>query len=315
MSKISIILPTYNVEKYIARALDSCINQSFKDIEIIVVDDCGSDKSIDIAKEYASKDKRIKIIHNKENLKLLRARYEGIKVANSPFIMFLDPDDYLELNACEKCVEILDKNGDVDLICFNYYECEQTRKENIFFQKNILNKNEFIDFITKKLPYYNFGIWNKIYNKKIYLEIFNHINIDQIKITMAEDALIYTLYLNFIENNIATIDNCIYNYNMSNNDASTKTKDVKRILNYISDINDCIYHLEFFIKNKDQKYLFYVYSIIYYLKLIMLDYIYKYNSKGYFNRLLLRIKRKIVKIKKKYYIKKCKEFKEKKCFT
>lgn len=66
MSQISIILPTFNVEKYIARTLESCINQTFKDIEIIVVDDCGSDKSIDIAKEYAKKDERIKIIHNKK---------------------------------------------------------------------------------------------------------------------------------------------------------------------------------------------------------------------------------------------------------
>ncbi|EAL6259552.1 glycosyltransferase family 2 protein, partial [Campylobacter jejuni] len=114
MSKISIILPTYNVEQYIARAIESCINQTFKNIEIIVVDDCGSDKSIDIAKEYAKKDDRIKIIHNEENLKLLRARYEGVKVANSPYIMFLDPDDYLELNACEECMKIL-KNNEIDL--------------------------------------------------------------------------------------------------------------------------------------------------------------------------------------------------------
>ncbi|HEE9577031.1 TPA: glycosyltransferase family 2 protein [Campylobacter jejuni subsp. jejuni] len=66
MSQISIILPTFNVEKYIARALESCINQTFKDIEIIVVDDCGSDKSIDIVKEYAKKDDRIKIIYNEK---------------------------------------------------------------------------------------------------------------------------------------------------------------------------------------------------------------------------------------------------------
>ena len=92
MPKISIILPTFNVEKYIAKALESCINQSFKDIEIIVVDDCGSDKSIDIAKEYAKKDERIKIIHNEENLGLLRARYEGVKAAGGGYIMFLDPD-------------------------------------------------------------------------------------------------------------------------------------------------------------------------------------------------------------------------------
>ncbi|RQD95291.1 glycosyltransferase family 2 protein, partial [Campylobacter hepaticus] len=83
MPRISIILPTYNVEKYIARALHTCINQTFKDIEIIVVDDCGEDKSIAIAKEYAKQDSRIKIIHNHENLKLLRARYEGVKAASS----------------------------------------------------------------------------------------------------------------------------------------------------------------------------------------------------------------------------------------
>ncbi|MCW1863973.1 glycosyltransferase, partial [Campylobacter jejuni] len=68
MPKISIIMPTFNVEKYIVRAIESCINQSFKDIEIIIVDDCGSDKSIGIAKEYAKKDERIKIIHNEKNL-------------------------------------------------------------------------------------------------------------------------------------------------------------------------------------------------------------------------------------------------------
>ncbi|EGJ3618626.1 glycosyltransferase family 2 protein, partial [Campylobacter jejuni] len=99
MPKISIILPTFNVEKYIAKALESCINQSFKDIEIIVVDDCGSDKSIDIAKEYAKKDERIKIIHNEENLGTFAARNNGVKAAGGGYIMFLDPDDYLELEA------------------------------------------------------------------------------------------------------------------------------------------------------------------------------------------------------------------------
>ncbi|EDP7363455.1 glycosyltransferase family 2 protein, partial [Campylobacter jejuni] len=120
MPKISIILPTFNVEKYIAKALESCINQSFKDIEIIVVDDCGSDKSIDIAKEYAKKDERIKIIHNEENLGLLRARYEGVKAAGGGYIMFLDPDDYLELNACEECVRILNTEKESDFIWFDF---------------------------------------------------------------------------------------------------------------------------------------------------------------------------------------------------
>ena len=65
--KVSIIIPVYNVEKYISECLDSCINQTLQDIEIIIVDDCGSDKSIDIVKEYAKKDSRIKIIKNNQN--------------------------------------------------------------------------------------------------------------------------------------------------------------------------------------------------------------------------------------------------------
>lgn len=144
MPKISIILPTFNVEKYIAKALESCINQSFKDIEIIVADDCGSDKSIDIAKEYAKKDDRIKIIHNEENLKLLRARYEGVKVANSPYIMFLDPDDYLELNACEECVRIL-KNNEIDLLFFNAFVLENNNKyrKKVEFSRKMLCKKRF----------------------------------------------------------------------------------------------------------------------------------------------------------------------------
>lgn len=62
--KISLIIPTFNVESYIARCLESCINQTLHDIEILIIDDCGSDDSIQIAKDYASKDKRVKIIQN-----------------------------------------------------------------------------------------------------------------------------------------------------------------------------------------------------------------------------------------------------------
>ncbi|WP_337209569.1 MULTISPECIES: glycosyltransferase family 2 protein [Campylobacter] len=83
MPKISIILPTYNVEPYIERALQSCINQTFKDIEIIVVDDCGHDKSIEIAKDYANKDERIKIIHNEKNLGTFASRNIGVLNSNS----------------------------------------------------------------------------------------------------------------------------------------------------------------------------------------------------------------------------------------
>ncbi|MDY2823814.1 MAG: glycosyltransferase family 2 protein [Helicobacter sp.] len=97
----SIIIPTYNVERYIARCLESCIHQTFGDIEILVIDDCGNDKSIEIAKTHANRDLRISIIHNPHNLGIFASRLEGIKYAQGHYTLMLDADDYLVPNACE----------------------------------------------------------------------------------------------------------------------------------------------------------------------------------------------------------------------
>ena len=98
---ISIIIPTFNVESYIARCLESCINQTLHDIEILIIDDCGSDDSIAIARDYAKKDSRIKIIHNPRNLGLFRSRTAGEKQARGAYILSLDGDDYLDLSTCK----------------------------------------------------------------------------------------------------------------------------------------------------------------------------------------------------------------------
>ncbi|WP_434062734.1 glycosyltransferase family 2 protein [Helicobacter zhangjianzhongii] len=99
--RFSIIIPTYNVEAYIARCLESCINQTFSDIEILVVDDCGSDSSITIAQRYATKDPRIRIIHNAKNLGTFATRIAGIAEARGEYILLVDADDYLHLHACQ----------------------------------------------------------------------------------------------------------------------------------------------------------------------------------------------------------------------
>ncbi|MBT0794953.1 glycosyltransferase family 2 protein, partial [Campylobacter lari] len=217
MSQISIILPTYNVEKYIARALESCINQTFKDIEIIVVDDCGNDKSIVIAKEYASKDDRIKIIHNEENLKLLRARYEGVKVATSPYIMFLDPDDYLELNACEECTKILDKNNKIDLIFFDAFVLNNNNKieRKLNFQEKNYTKNDFLKKLLKTKNLF-WTMWGKVIKKELYLKAFSLIPLEKnTKINMAEDVLLYYPLIN-ISNTIFHLSKNLYNYQINN---------------------------------------------------------------------------------------------------
>ncbi len=275
MSQISIILPTYNVEQYIARALESCINQTFKDIEIIVVDDCGNDKSIDIAKEYASKDDRIKIIYNEENLKLLRARYEGAKVATSPYIMFLDSDDYLELNACEECIKILDMGGGgkIDLLCFEAFitNAKKSIKKLNIKQGKYNNKEFTMQILKTKNPFWT--MWAKIIKKDIYLKAFNMLNLKkEIKINMAEDALLY-YPLTILSNEIFYLTQPLYTQHVNSNSITNNINSLeaniqehKIVLNVLKSI-----------KNKKTPLYF---LIIYLLKIQLLKYEQNFNKRN-----------------------------------
>lgn len=149
--KISIIIPVYNVEKYLAECLDSCINQTLEDIEIICVDDCSPDNSIKILKEYQQKDSRIKIFRHKKNRNLGGARNTGIENATGEYICFVDSDDYIDTKACQILYNTI-KELDVDLLCFSalkFMDAEKKRR-----------------FIYDK--YYHQGIQiNKVYHPKM----------------------------------------------------------------------------------------------------------------------------------------------------
>lgn len=137
---ISIIIPVYNVQDYIARCLDSCINQSFSDIEILVVDDCGSDDSVQIAREYAARDSRIQIISNPRNLGTFNARLEGVKHASGAYMMFVDADDYLVSDACERIYAKVDacatpniSESSAPLTCKSHSEDTNSLPDIVFF--------------------------------------------------------------------------------------------------------------------------------------------------------------------------------------
>lgn len=99
-TSVSIIVAIYNMEKYLNKCLNSLINQTLKNIEIILINDGSTDKSSEIIEEYKSKDLRIKVI-NQNNQGPGEARNRGIKIANGEYILFVDPDDWIELDACE----------------------------------------------------------------------------------------------------------------------------------------------------------------------------------------------------------------------
>lgn len=101
MPKISIIVPIYNVEAYVKDCLESLVNQTLTDIEIICVNDCGKDQSMKIVRDFAARDKRFKIIRNWRNRGLSYSRNHGMKYAHAPYVMFCDSDDMFMPDTCE----------------------------------------------------------------------------------------------------------------------------------------------------------------------------------------------------------------------
>ena len=116
MCRISIVIPVYNVEKYIRKCLDSVVNQTFGDLEIILVDDGSSDSSGDICDEYARQDSRINVIH-KKNGGLSEARNTGIEVATGEFIAFVDSDDYIALNMIQTLYDNIERDKADIAVC------------------------------------------------------------------------------------------------------------------------------------------------------------------------------------------------------
>ena len=115
MPKVSIIIPIYNVAEHLCRSLDSVCNQTLSDIEIILIDDCSTDNSLEIMEQYAQKDNRIKIIKLKNNSGAAIARNKGLDIATGEYLGFIDPDDEIDLNYYEVLYNTA-KNENADVV-------------------------------------------------------------------------------------------------------------------------------------------------------------------------------------------------------
>ncbi len=160
--KISVIIPVYNVEKYLSECLDSIVNQTFKDIEVICVNDCSTDNSLSILKEYASKDKRIKIISISSNRGCGYARKIALREASGEYILLCDSDDKYSYNeAFEDLYEKI-KEVNTDLIIFDYFfiTYKQEYRKYQVPEKEIFNYKDFVNFYFLQV-----APWTKCYKK------------------------------------------------------------------------------------------------------------------------------------------------------
>lgn len=171
---ISVVVPIYNVEKYLKRCLDSIINQSYKNLEIILVDDGSPDLCGNICDSYENIDSRIKVIHQK-NKGLSGARNAGINIATGTFIIFIDSDDYIDTKMIEKLFKnLIDTKSDIS-IC-GFYQIQESEIDNF----NPLAETIYLKKLDKKkclseLLFHKCGIdivtWNKLYRRTLFENI------------------------------------------------------------------------------------------------------------------------------------------------
>lgn len=207
MIKISVIIPVYNVEAYLNRCLDSVCNQTLSDIEIICVDDCSPDNSIDILNQYAKTDSRIKIIQKDKNGGLSAARNSGLDIAKGDYIYFLDSDDWIDLDYLDVMYNAA-INHDVEVVV-NDNVISEKKGSSIpynhisskdFTNNTLLNAMENIDKIL-------WNVWSKLYKKSF---------IDKHNFKFPEGYINEDLYFQLITfpylNNIAFIKESNYHY-------------------------------------------------------------------------------------------------------
>ena len=166
--KVSIIVPVYNVEKYVGKCIESLIKQTLKDIEIICVDDCSTDNSVSIIQNYAKKDKRIKIVKHTKNSGRSASRNTGIESSHAPYIMCCDSDDFYDETMCAEMFNAIEKSGaDIAMCGMNIiYEADENLKQSddeYYRVKNNGTKTITYDLINSC----DVSVCNKIFKRSI----------------------------------------------------------------------------------------------------------------------------------------------------
>lgn len=215
MLKFSVIIPIYNMQDYLRTSLDSVINQTYPNIEIICINDGSKDNSLSILEEYKTKDARIKII-DKPNGGVSSARNAGIEAATGDYIMFLDPDDMYDLTLCEKVAAKI-KTDDSDIVMWAHKKLKNGIEiENNLRQVRRLTLPKYKHILKHQIGALDF-VWDKAFKKEL-LTLNNIMFANGIK--CAEDMIFCTLTY-FLKPKYSYIDELLYFYKVGRSGAVT----------------------------------------------------------------------------------------------
>lgn len=233
MIKLSVIIPVYNVEKYLPRCIESVLNQENIDLEVLLINDGSTDSSGEICDEYARNDHRIRVFHQ-ENSGVSSARNKGINNAAGDWICFVDADDWIEPNSIEKILNINDDRETDCIIARSFINRNgQAKIERYPFSNNLLDKNYKGTDLIIQSTYGRGSVCGVIYNRLFLLS--NKINFPQ-NISNGEDSIFYTL-CSIYADNISFADIHFYNVYERDKSASRGNWTFERVLNMVNNIN------------------------------------------------------------------------------
>lgn len=215
MPKVSIIVPVYNVEKYLDRCMQSLLNQTLSDIEIIMVDDGSPDRCPQMCDEYAAKDRRVRVIH-KENGGLGLARNTGLDAATGEYVAFVDSDDFTSVEAYENLFKAAEENGaDIVYAGFNMQNSDGTESK-CFMLDHTWEGKDIIEFLKSMIfdtkPDIDtiwMSVWNGLYRRDLIER--NNIRFFSEREYLSEDILFHTMLIPLCRK-IVCIPQTFYHY-------------------------------------------------------------------------------------------------------
>lgn len=240
--KLSIIIPVYNTEKYLKSCLDSVVAQTWRNLEVLIVDDCTPDHAMDIAEDYAAQYPFIRILHHPENRGLFRARITGMQAMTGDYFAFLDSDDTVTLDYYRLMLKRAMETG-ADMVAGDFIEVMESGEmyypNRIFQQAEIdLKGTEILNFLLNQAgqDYGCHVVWNKIYSQHIYQGVAGFLSKQTMRLTMCEDVL-YSVLFYAVAGHFVNVHGEYYQY-YRHQEASTTTENIsyKKCRNSLQDV-------------------------------------------------------------------------------
>ncbi|CDB75075.1 MULTISPECIES: glycosyltransferase family 2 protein [Clostridia] len=233
MEEVSVIIIAYNIEQYIEKCIKSVINQTFKEIEILIVNDGSTDKTLSIINEWALKDKRIKII-NQVNKGAIEARKAGLDKCNGKYVLFVDGDDWLELNAIERLYNEIEQDQ-ADIVVYNSYIVDDFGRKIVrSFNIEIYNDKDLLKnlLIGKSSPF----LWDKFIRKSFIIE--NKVKFPK-EVSYSEDlAALVEIYSKHPK--VSVLGEELYNYyqrvDSATKQLNNKSLDICKSIDFIHEV-------------------------------------------------------------------------------